>query len=138
LPHAIGAAIFAPVMPADPGIRPKVEKPGYECGRFAIILRATARPRANMRILQGFFMDGLELRRKRAIYRALHRGTKELDLILGRYAEARVPDMDDAQLASFETVLAAQDPDVDLWIRRGEAPGELAGIVAQIRDFYKL
>ena len=32
-------------------------------------------------------MDGLEIRRKRAFYRAHHRGTKELDLILGRYAK---------------------------------------------------
>ncbi|WP_245433923.1 succinate dehydrogenase assembly factor 2 [Rhodomicrobium lacus] len=83
-------------------------------------------------------MDGLELRRKRAVYRALHRGTKELDLILGRYAEARVPVMDETQLTSFETVLAAQDPDVDLWIRKGEAPGDLAAIVSEIRSFYRL
>lgn len=94
--------------------------------------------RANIRVLKVFFMDGLELRRKRAVYRALHRGTKELDLILGRYAEARVPLMEEVQLASFETVLAAQDPDVDLWIRKGDAPGELSAIVAEIRDFYRL
>ena len=36
---------------------------------------------------QGFSMDGLEIRRKRAFYRASHRGTKELDIMLGRFAE---------------------------------------------------
>ena len=35
--------------------------------------------------------DDLEMRRRRAAYRASHRGTKEMDIILGRYAEAGCP-----------------------------------------------
>ena len=37
--------------------------------------------------------DDVAIRRRRAAYRASHRGTKEMDLILGRYAVARLPDM---------------------------------------------
>ena len=42
--------------------------------------------------------DDIEIRRRRAAYRACHRGTKEMDLILGRFAVARLPDMPAAGL----------------------------------------
>ena len=83
-------------------------------------------------------MDGLEIRRKRAIYRAHHRGTKELDLILGRYARERVPGMDETRLATFEQLLSLPDPDIDQWIRGLEAPDDLACLVADVRAFYEL
>ena len=83
-------------------------------------------------------MDGLELRRKRALYRAHHRGTKELDLILGRYAEENVPGMDEARLAGFEKLLSLQDPDIDQWIRGRQAPDGVASVVADVRAFYAL
>ncbi len=80
-------------------------------------------------------MDGLEIRRKRALYRANHRGTKELDLILGRYAEERVPDMDEARLTAFEQFLALPDPDIDAWIRGFGAADGVAVCVAEVRAF---
>ena len=83
-------------------------------------------------------MDGLEIRRKRALYRASHRGTKELDLILGRYAEARVPGMDEARLKEFEQFLALPDPDIDLWIRSSGAPDGVAASAADVRMFLGL
>jgi antitoxin CptB len=83
-------------------------------------------------------MDGLEIRRKRAFYRASHRGTKELDLILGRYAEARVPGMDEASLKEFEQLLALPDPDIDLWIRGARAPDGIAASAADVRAFLGL
>jgi antitoxin CptB len=83
-------------------------------------------------------MDGLEIRRKRAFYRAHHRGTKELDLILGRYAKECVPAMDEAQLAGFERFLSLPDPDIDRWIRGQEAPDDVACLIVSIRSFYAL
>lgn len=83
-------------------------------------------------------MDGLEIRRKRAIYRALHRGTKELDLILGRYAKECIPDMDEMRLKVFEELLSSPDADIDQWIRKGQAPDEVASVVAEVRAFYAL
>jgi len=80
-------------------------------------------------------MDGLEIRRKRAVYRASHRGTKELDLILGRYATLRVPDMDEARLTEFEQFLALPDPDIDQWIRGFAVPDGIATSVSDIRSF---
>jgi len=83
-------------------------------------------------------MDGLEIRRKRAFYRAHHRGTKELDLILGRYAKEFIAGMDEARLTLFERLLSLPDADIDQWIRGREAPSEVAGIVAEVRSFYGL
>ncbi len=83
-------------------------------------------------------MDGLEIRRKRAIYRAHHRGTKELDLILGRYAKERVPDMDEARLTVFEQLIALPDADIHEWIRAGQPPADVASIVEEVRSFYGL
>ncbi len=57
--------------------------------------------------------DDLEMRRRRAAYRASHRGTKEMDIMLGRYAEARLPGMQDDELDAFERLLALPDPTAD-------------------------
>jgi antitoxin CptB len=83
-------------------------------------------------------MDGLELRRKRAVFRAQHRGTKELDIILGRYAKERVPGMDEARLDVFEHLLTLPDPDIDQWIRGHQAPEDVASVVDEVRAFYSL
>jgi antitoxin CptB len=87
---------------------------------------------------KGFLMDGLEIRRKRALYRALHRGTKELDLILGHYAKEHVPGMDEARLTLFEHLLSLPDADIDQWIRGHETPDDVAVAIAEVRDFYRL
>ena len=52
----------------------------------------------------------LEIRRKRALYRSHHRGTKELDRLLGTFASHHVPDMPEGELAAFERLLEAPDP----------------------------
>ena len=83
-------------------------------------------------------MDGLEPRRKRALYRAAHRGTKELDIVLGRYAEEHVPRMDEARLAIFEHLLALPDPDIDGMIRGRDAPDGVAAAISDIRRFLGL
>jgi antitoxin CptB len=84
--------------------------------------------------------EPLDIRRRRALYRATHRGTKELDLMVGRFAIARVEGMDGMALAEFERLLAAPDPEIDFWLRGGGegVAGELAGIVASMRAFLGL
>lgn len=60
--------------------------------------------------------EALQLRRKRARYRAEHRGTKEMDFMLGRYAVARLEAMDEARLAVFEAFLQESDPEINAWL----------------------
>lgn len=64
---------------------------------------------------------GLDPRRKKALYRAWHRGTREMDLILGGFAEQAIGELDDSEVKLFETLLDQQDADLQNWII-GEAP----------------
>lgn len=65
--------------------------------------------------------DDLELRRKRALYRAQHRGTKEMDWLLGRFAEAKLAEMDAAALTHFEQLISVTDVDLHAWIIKPDA-----------------
>ena len=82
----------------------------------------------------------MPLRLRRALYRATHRGTKELDWLVGRFAEAHAPAMTDAELGRFEIFLTVQDPDIHDWIMNPGLipPVEFAGIIAGIRAFHGL
>lgn len=57
-----------------------------------------------------------EPRRRRLRYRAWHRGTREMDLVLGRFVDAELVDMNDAEVAELETLMEAPDPDLFAWI----------------------
>ena len=60
-------------------------------------------------------------RRRRARYRAWHRGMREMDLILGSYADARVDEMDEAAMLRFEELLDEMDTDLLTWVT-GQIP----------------
>lgn len=82
----------------------------------------------------------LATRRRKALYRANYRGTKEMDWLLGKYAEATLPEMDDGALTAFEQLLALQDPDLNIWIlnpARITAP-EFASLINAIRTFHAI
>lgn len=65
--------------------------------------------------------ESIEDRRKRLYYRAAHRGMKEADLLVGRFAHAVLPDLSEAELDQFEALMEAQDRDILSW-RMGRAP----------------
>lgn len=74
-------------------------------------------------------MDVLDSRRKRLIFRADHRGTKEMDLLLGSFAKKHVPDFSDQELDEFEELLTHNDPDLYNWITgKEEAPEEIENL----------
>ena len=56
--------------------------------------------------------DGLDDRRKRLLFRCWHRGTREMDLILGRFADAEISTLSDAELGELERLLEVNDPDL--------------------------
>ncbi len=65
-----------------------------------------------------------ENRRKRLKFRAWHRGTRELDLLLGSFADKHLPDFTDAQLDQFEAIIENNDPDLYNWVSGHEPPPE--------------
>ena len=66
--------------------------------------------------------DNLEIRRKCLRYRSWHRGVKELDLLLGRFADARLGAMSPAQLDRFEALLEVPEPVIGGWLLGGQTP----------------
>ena len=55
---------------------------------------------------------GLDDRRKRLLFRCWHRGTREMDLILGRFADIAIADLGDGELAELERLIELPDPDL--------------------------
>lgn len=66
--------------------------------------------------------EDMFMRRRRLRYRAWHRGTRELDLLLGPYADARLDGMDEAELERFERLLAHEETDLQAWLLNETPP----------------
>ena len=56
--------------------------------------------------------DGLDDRRKRLLFRCWHRGTREMDLILGRFADAEIAGLTDRELDQLEHLIEVPNPDL--------------------------
>jgi antitoxin CptB len=69
-----------------------------------------------------FAIGDLDARRRRLCYRAWHRGTKEMDLMLGPYADAHAASLDDAALTRLETLMDEADTDLLKWVMGQERP----------------
>ena len=63
----------------------------------------------------------LATRRKRLKYRSARRGTRELDLFLGAFAEAHLDRLSPAQLDRYEAVLNANENEIYDWLSRRTA-----------------
>ena len=62
---------------------------------------------------------------KRLLYRSRHRGTREMDILMGGFAERYLDGFDEAQLARFGDLLELADPDLYNWIAgREPVPAE--------------
>ena len=78
--------------------------------------------------------EGAETRLARLRMRSWRRGTREMDLILGPFADAALAGLDPTGLDAFEALIAENDQDLYLWMNgRAEAPEAHRDIVARIR-----
>ena len=78
-------------------------------------------PRIAARTESARMTENIETRRKRLRFRSWHRGTKELDLLIGRFADHALPDMGEAELDRFEALLEVPEPVIYAWLV-GQAP----------------
>jgi antitoxin CptB len=80
--------------------------------------------------------SGLDDRRKRLLFRCWHRGTREMDLILGRLADAEIGNLSEIELAELERLLEVPDPDLyAAVIGDRPAPDEAGDLFARIKAF---
>lgn len=69
--------------------------------------------------------ETLEIRRKRLRYRSWHRGTKELDLLIGGFAARHLDELGESELDQFEAIMDANEHDIYAWLTgKAEVPGE--------------
>ncbi|MEM9756746.1 MAG: succinate dehydrogenase assembly factor 2 [Pseudomonadota bacterium] len=74
-----------------------------------------------------------EIRLRRLRMRAGHRGTREMDIILGTWAIARLDTAGPDVLDVFEALLDEADQDLYLWVSgQAEAPATYRGLVADL------
>ena len=77
-----------------------------------------------------------ENRLKRMQMRSMRRGIKEMDIILSKYAEAKLADMSEAELDLYDVMLNENDQDLYQWVSgQAEAPAYLTGLIADIAGF---
>jgi antitoxin CptB len=82
--------------------------------------------------------SGFDERRRRLLYRLWHRGTREMDLIMGRFADAVLGELSDADVDAFERLANLPDPDLYDWISgaRPMPDTEDAPLLRRLRDFH--
>ena len=62
----------------------------------------------------------LDPRRRKILFRAWHRGMREMDLIMGRFADAQIGTLSETELDEFERLIEVLDRDLLSWVT-GEA-----------------
>ena len=76
-----------------------------------------------------------EHRLKRLKMRSMRRGIKEMDLMLMRFSEARLAEMNPEALDLYENLLEENDQDLYQWVSgQTPAPQGLAGLIEEIAE----
>lgn len=81
----------------------------------------------------------LETRRRKLRFRSWHRGTKELDLLMGPFADAHIDTLGAQELEDYAELMLEPDPDVYTWlVGQAEPPAEkMTPVLRMIIDFHK-
>ena len=82
--------------------------------------------------------DNISIKRKRLIFRSWHRGTREIVLMLGGFADAHLPAFNADELDLYEQFLSNSDPDIYNWITGQEPLPTAEGneVTFKILDFF--
>jgi len=65
--------------------------------------------------------DGLDARRRRLLFRSWHRGIREMDLIMGRFADTWIEQLSKGELDDYERLIEVPDPELYAWVAGHEA-----------------
>jgi antitoxin CptB len=81
---------------------------------------------------------GLDERRRKLLFRAWRRGVREMDLIIGRFADVHIANFDDAGLDDFERLIEAPNAALYAWVTGTEAvPAEYdTAVLASLKAFH--
>lgn len=83
--------------------------------------------------------ETIENKRKRLIFRSEHRGTKEMDLIMGSFARENVPHFSKEELEQYDELLKENDPNLYNWITgKEDPPANVASVMFEKLKSHKL
>ena len=76
----------------------------------------------------------MEIYLKKLLFKASHRGTKEMDIILGSFAEKNLETMNEENLKLFEEILEIPDLDLYKWVASEDVsiPEKYTALVKEI------
>jgi antitoxin CptB len=82
--------------------------------------------------------EGLDTRRRRLLFRCWHRGIREMDLVLGRFADAQLATLSESDLAELERWLDVPDQQIFAWVNGMETlPANFdTALFRRLRDFH--
>ena len=82
--------------------------------------------------------DSLDVRRRRLRFRAWHRGTREMDLLMGRFADSELGGLSKNEVDDLELLMEAPDRDVFSWLTGElELPGNYdTPVFRRLRAFH--
>jgi antitoxin CptB len=82
--------------------------------------------------------EGLDLRRRKLLFRSWHRGMREMDLIMGGFADAKVGELNERELTEFERLIDVPDRDLLAWVTGEEVvPADFdSPLFRDLRDFH--
>ena len=82
-------------------------------------------------------MTDRETRLKRLKIRSWRRGTKEMDLILGKFADEELAGLSPEDLDAHEVMMAEHDQDLYKWISgQAEVPPEIGAAIARVKTHF--
>lgn len=73
------------------------------------------------------------------IYRSVHRGCKETDFLIGKFAVAEIDNLDENELKLFKDLIVEDDMAIYDWILdKVEMPEKYQNLIQKMRKFHKL
>src|ERR1700722_20177781 len=117
------AALYIPVARPRPGFRRfrLLRSPGF----FEVIMTERS-------------SEGLDVRRRRLLFRAWRRGVREMDLIVGRFADVYIDQFDEPSLDAFERLIEVPNAELYAWVTGDESrPAEHdSAVLRQLIGFH--
>jgi antitoxin CptB len=82
--------------------------------------------------------EALDARRRRLLFRCRHRGIREMDLVLGPFADAQLGGLSEPELTEIERWLDVPDQQMFAWVNGMEpVPAEFdTGLFRRLREFH--
>jgi antitoxin CptB len=82
--------------------------------------------------------EGLDVRRRKLLFRAWRRGVRETDLIVGRFADAYIDKFDEGALDDFERLIEVSNAELYAWVSgEAQAPADHdTTVLRQLKSFH--